>query len=172
MDYTVDDMGNKTTNKLVPYRTQSIPARQQVQFGSDWHPLQMTNIIQQIESTCGAVHADVIRTAKRAGRVKLIWQQDKPISTAVLKDVVDHNIGILSEQGARRRAGLVIAADRNLESLLGETPAKMEMEFESFDEAPDANAPALAEGLRAGRTPAPSSGRRGRGKTPPSRAVA
>ena len=172
LDYTVDDMGNKTSNRLVPYRTQSIAARQQMQFGSEWHPVQMSDIVGQLERNSGAVHADNIRTAKRMGRVKLIWQQDKPISAAVLRDVVDHNVGILSEQGARRRAGLAIAADQNLASLIGETPVKMEMEFESFEEADDGNAPSLVEGLRVSRNTPPASGRKSRGKGPAARAAA
>jgi len=147
MDYTVDDQGRRTSERLVPYRTQLIPARQQMQFGGDWAPIQIEDIIQQLEATCGAVHSHEIKHAKTLGVVKLVWQLDKPISQAILKDVVDHNVELLSGQGEIRRRQLALAADATLGQLIGAEPAKMEMEFEQVEEDPDLPG-RLTEGLR------------------------
>ena len=155
LDYTIDDTGRRISERLVPYRKQTIPARQQVQFGSDWHAVQIQEIIGQLEKTCGAVHVDMVRTAKKMGVVKLIWQLDKPISYPILKDVVDHNAHLLSDQGAARRAQLALAADTNLASILGQEPTKMEMEFEQFEEDPDLPGK-LAEGIRVKRDSSPA----------------
>lgn len=163
LDYTVDDQGRRTSERLVPYKTQSIRAREQVQFGTDWHPLQVQSIIAQLEETCGAHHVDAIRTAKRMGVVKMVWSLDKPVSAAVLRDVVDHNMGVLSTQGEQRRRNLAIAADLNLQTILNAEPQKLEMEFEGVDN--DADAPKLTEGFRVKRDvaapkPKPSRARR------------
>lgn len=149
LDFTIDDQGRRTSEKMVPYKSQTVPARQQQPFGGDMHPMQIADIVQQIERTHGAVHTDAVRTAKRMGVVKMIWQQDKAITRAVLKDVVDHNMGLLSAQGADRRRMLAIVADQQLTQMIEKTPAKMELEFEQVEE--DAALPdpgRLAEGIR------------------------
>lgn len=147
LDYTVDDQGRRTSERLVPYRTQMIPARQQMPFGGDMHPMQISDIVQQLERTCGAVSVDQIRTAKKMGVVRMVWQEDRPIPRAILKDVVEHNVGLLSEQGATRRRQLALVADQQLTNMIDKTPAKLEMEFEQVEE--DADLPGrLTEGLR------------------------
>ena len=111
------------------------------------HTLQIAEVVQQLEKTCGAVNASNVRTAKRMGVVKMLWQEDKPISRAVLKDVVNHNVGLLTEQGADRRRQLALVADQQLTNLIERTPQKLEMEFEQVEE--DADLPGrLTEGLR------------------------
>lgn len=149
LDYTVDDLGRRTSEKLVPYRTQLVPARQQMPFGGDWHPLQIQDIVEQLEKTHGAVNAINVRTAKRMGVVKMIWQEDKPVSRPICEDVMAHNMGLLSEQGATRRRQLALVADQQLANLIDKPVAKMEMEFEQVEE--DADLPTsrrLEEGLR------------------------
>jgi hypothetical protein len=147
LDFTVDDQGRRTSERLVPYKSQLIPARQQMPFAGDLHPLQISEIVEQLESTCGAVASTEVKTAKRMGVVKLIWQTDKPITRAVLADVVDHNMGLLSDQGAARRRNLALVADQQLTGLIEKTPAKMELEFEQVEEDPDLPG-RLTEGLR------------------------
>ncbi len=159
LDYTVDNEGRRTSERLVPYKSIMVPARTQMPFGGDLHPMQISEIVQQIEKTCGAVAAENIRTAKRMGVVKMVWQQDRPISRAVLKDVVDHNMGLLSDQGAERRRTLALAVDMQMTDHTAQfgmrAPAKLEMEFEGVEE--DENLPdpsRLTEGLRVAHRPA------------------
>lgn len=152
LDYTVDDQGRRTSERLMPYKSITIPARQQAPFGGDLHISQVEDIVQQLESTCGAVNVNDIRTAKAKGPVKMIWSLDKPVTVAVLKDVVQHNMGALTEQGANRRRQLALVADAQLSQLVEREPVKMEVEFEQMEE--DADLPGrLAEGLRMGRRP-------------------
>ena len=33
LDFTVDDQGRRTSERLVPYKSQQVPARQQMMFG-------------------------------------------------------------------------------------------------------------------------------------------
>ena len=149
LDFTVDDSGRRTSEKLVPYKSQTVPARMQMPFGGDMHPMQIAEIVQQLERTCGAVHVDQVRTAKKIGVVKMIWSQDKQVSLAVLKDVVLHNMGLLSDQGAERRKTLALVADQQLTNLIDKAPGKMELEFEQVGEDEDLMDPRhLEEGIR------------------------
>ena len=152
LDYTVDDQGRRTSERLMPYKSITIPARQQVPFGGDLHPVQIADIVGQLERTCGAVHVDDVRTAKRMGVVKMIWSQDKPVTIAVLRDVVDHNINRLSEQGEERRRTLALVADQQLTNLIDKPLPKLEMEFEQVEEDPDLPG-RLTEGLRVNHKP-------------------
>lgn len=153
-DFTVDDQGRRTSERLYPYKSISIRARQQIQFGGDLFPGQVQELVPQLERTCGAVNVNDVKTAKRMGVVKMIWSEDKPVPLSVLKDVVAHNMGLLSDQGARRRQQLALAADMTLTNLITRPAPKMEMEFESADQ--DEYTPQLAEGLRVSRASPPS----------------
>lgn len=152
LDYTVDDQGRRTSERLVPYKSITVPARAQVPFGGDLHITQVQDIVQQLEKTCGAVEVSNVRTAKRMGVVKMIWSLDKPVTISVLKDVVSHNTITLSDQGAARRRQLALVADAQLGRLIDGDPVKLEMEFEQMEE--DEDLPGrLTEGLRVQRDP-------------------
>lgn len=150
LDFTVDDMGRRTSERMVPYRTMTIPPRAQVQFGGDFHPMQIQEIIGQLEATCGAVPVSDVKTAKRMGVVKMIWSEDKPVPRPILEDVVHHNVQLLSEQGAERRRMLALAADQQMNQLIEGGIPKLEMEFESVGDDPESSS--LEEGLRVKRT--------------------
>lgn len=167
VDWSVDENGNRAGDqRSLPPRMQEIPARAQIQFGGELYPTQMTDIVGQLEQTFCAVHADAIRTAKANGRVKMVWQQDKPITLAVMKDVYEHNVGYLKEDGVQRRKIAALVADRIVSGVTSEyqdvkQPALMEVEFES-DEEEDADAPgAVEEGYRVAR-PVATAPKRGR----------
>lgn len=150
VDYSVDDQGNRVGDqRSLPPRMQEVLARAQIQFGGELLPAQMTDIVQQLESTFCAVHADQIRTAKAKGQVKMLWQQDKPIPAAIMKDVYLHNVAHLSADGANRRRTLALVADRTMLDITGaidgvKPPAIMEVEFEAAEEE-DEFAPGLVE---------------------------
>jgi len=146
LDYTVDDQGRHISDRFVPYKSITVPARQQVQFGGELLPMQFDDLVQQLERTCGAVNVSAVRTAKAHGPVKMIWSQDKPVPQAILKDVVDHNMMSLSEMGAKRRAQLALVADVTLSQAIEKPAPKIELEFESADQ--DENFESLEEGLR------------------------
>ena len=156
LDFTVDEQGRRTSERLTPYKSVNIPARSQMPFGGDLFPTQMEQIVQQLESACGAVNINEIRTAKARGPVKMIWSEGKPVPVSILKDVVAHNMGKLSELGEARRRNLAIAADMQLSNLIERPSPKMEMEFEQVEEDPDLPAKRLTEGLRIARNPSNS----------------
>lgn len=167
VDYSVDDQGNKVGgDRSLPPRMQEIPARAQIQFGGELFPGQMSDIVQQLEATFGAYPASDIRTAKAKGQVKMLWQQDKPISAPIMKDVYEHNIGFLSEEGVKRRRTLAVAADRAMADITGAIPdvkqsAVMEVEFEADDEEDPLSPGLVEEGYRVSRSTesAPKRGR-------------
>lgn len=163
LDYTVDEQGRRTSERLVPYKSITIPARVQMPFGGDLFPGQLEQIVQQLEQTCGAVNVSEVRTAKARGVVKMIWSEGKPVPVAVLKDVVQHNMGRLAEIGEERRRSLAMVADVQLSNLIDRPAPKLEMEFEQVEEDPDLPAARLEEGLRISRPaandPAPKRGR-------------
>lgn len=148
LDYATDDMGNIVRKGHVPYKSVSVPARMQMQFGGELAPQQVSEIVGQLEETCGAVHLDQIRTAKATGVVKMLWSQDKPVPRPILEDVVAHNMGLLTEQGAERRRNLALSANTHLNQLMDTPLPRLEMEFEAAEEDPDMVSPDLREGLR------------------------
>jgi hypothetical protein len=146
LDFTIDDLGRRTSEKLVPYKFLQIPARQQVPFGGDWHPIQIAEIVQQLEKAYGAAHVSNVKTAKLRGRVKIVWSQDQKVSHAICNDVYHHNLGFLTDQGEERRRNLAVLADMQLTDLIDKTPPKMELEFEGVED--DEDGPArLTEGI-------------------------
>lgn len=149
LDFTVDDKGNRTDNRMVPYKRQTIPARQQQQLGGDLHIQQIEEIISQLEPL-GAVAASEIKTAKAKGVVRLVFSLDRPVPLPICKDVFQHNIEELSDEGAQRRERLALAADTTLTNMVDKTPAKFEMEFEQVERDDDLPGH-LAEGLRVSR---------------------
>jgi hypothetical protein len=153
LDYTVDEQGRRTSERLVPYKSINIPARGQMPFGGDLFPGQIEQIVQQLEQTCGAVNVNEVRTAKARGPVKMIWSEGKPVPLPILKDVVAHNMKSLSELGEERRRNLALVADVQLSNLIERPSPKMELEFEQVEEDPDLPAKRLTEGLRISRQP-------------------
>ena len=163
LDFTVDEQGRRTSERMVPYKSISIPARQQIQFGGDLMPTQLEEIVQQLEQSCGAVNVSDVKTAKKMGVVRLIWSQDRPVPLPVLKDVFDHNMEQLSDMGAKRRDNLALAADATLSLALSRPAPKVELEFESADQ--DDNFDQLGDGIRVRRNaPAPEAPRKSRAR--------
>ena len=159
-DYTVDDQGRRTSERLMPYKSIHLPARMQIPFGGDWSPMQMQEIIQQLEQSCGAVHSSSVKTAKKMGKVEMVWQEDRPISKAICDDVRDHNVGYLTADGAERRRRMALVADVTLlDAALQDgmrAPGKFEVEFEQTPETETEEAPGRLEaGIRVARRPAP-----------------
>lgn len=162
LDYTIDDQGRRTSERLMPYKTINIEPRRQIQFGGEYHPSQISELVEQLEATCGAVNVDNVRTAKKMGVVKMIWSVDKTVPLPILKDVVEHNRERLSQLGAERRERLALMADAGLTQLAGSTLPKLEVEFEQVEE--DENFQGrLTEGLRLNYGNSPR-GRGGRGR--------
>lgn len=156
LDFTVDEQGRRTSERLNPYKSITIPPRTQVPFGGDLFTTQLEQIVQQLEATCGAVNVNDIRTAKARGPVKMLWSEGKPIALPILKDVVEHNMQALTEIGEERRRRLAMAADVQLAGLIEREPPKLEMEFEQVEDDPDLPGKRLEEGLRIQRRPSPA----------------
>jgi hypothetical protein len=154
LDFTIDDLGRRTSEKLVPYKSLMIPARQQLPFGGDWNPAQIQEIISQLSKTFGAVPMETVATAKKMGRVRMIFREGQPIPRSICEDVYAHNVHFMTEQGEERRRNLAVVAEVKMTEALGQAPPKMEVEFEQFDPPNDDFQVSLEEGFKVKR-PAP-----------------
>lgn len=165
LDYTVDEHGNRTSQRLLPYKSETIPAGRQLPVGGDLHISQIEEIVKQL-SQYGLVAMLEIKTAKARGKVALIFNLDKPVSMAIMKDAQDHNMGVLDAEGFERRRLAAIASSEALAGTVSgqgipdvKDPKKFEVEYEQVNEDenyPDAN---LADGLKVvrahGKSPEP-----------------
>lgn len=171
LDYTVDEHGNRTSQRLLPYKSETIPAGRQLPVGGDLHISQIEEIVKQL-SQYGLVAMLEMKTAKARGKVNLIFNLDRPVPSAIMRDAQDHNIGVMNDEGSERRRLAAIAGNDALSGVVSgqgvpdvKDPKKYEVEYEQVGEDenyPDAN---LAEGLRVvrahGGRPAPKKKRAG-----------
>lgn len=152
-EFDVDGGGRRTTERNRPYRSITIAARQQVPFGGELSVAAVHAIVSQIEKSCCAVSIKEIRTAKAKGVVRMIWSLDVPIPVAVLKDVVQHNLGVMTEDGEERRRRLALGANftmGNLSDPRTDTVRSTDVEFESVEQTEDndLSSPSLVEGFK------------------------
>lgn len=149
LDYLVDDEGRKLIGSVKPFRTLTIPARTQIQLGGDWDPVQMGNIVEQLEEAAnGGVHVNDVRTAKAKGLVQLVWNQDKSISRAICDDVYSHNIHYLSGEGERRRKQMALANSATLDAANTEQTTSFSVEVETVQESEGSASPSIEAGYR------------------------
>jgi len=150
-EFTVNDRGERTTERNRPYKSITVPARKQVLFGGDLVIEHIHKIIRQIERSCNAVPMQEIRTAKARGPVRMIYNIDREIPRAILKDVVQHNLAALTELGEERRRRLAVGASFTMGQLSDPTAtvANTEVEFESVGDTSDSDlaSSSLAEGF-------------------------
>lgn len=164
-EFTVDDEGRRTTERLRPYKSVTLRARTQMPLGGDMSLDAARKVIETLEKTCGAVPVTDISRAKARGPVKMIWNLDTPVPVAVLKDVVHHNIRALTDLGEERRRRLAIGANFTMGSLSDptkDTIRSTEVEFESVGGTEDSDliSPSLTEGFKVAKTTAPRGSRR------------
>lgn len=170
-EFTVDGEGRRTTERNRPYKTITVPARTQVPFGGDMPIAQISTVIKQLEATCGAVPDTDIQKAKAKGVVKLVYRVDSPVPQTILKDVVLHNLNLLTEQGEERRRRLAIGATLQLQTVqdpLGQLDGmrNVEVEFESVGDTEDSDltSSSLAQGFKSANATGGSKGGRGRAR--------
>ena len=164
LDYSLDGDGNKIHGRENHPKYLDIPAGHQIKFGGDWHVMQISEIVQQLEFGAGAVPMADIKTAKAKGLVHLVWNQDTPIPRPICEDVKAHNMGYLTQEGDERRHRMAVAADYRLREIseetgMGDAPS-LEMEYEMAGEG-DEEVSRLERGFRVQR---PADAPRGRGR--------
>jgi len=162
LDYLVDEDGRKIVGTAKPYRTLTIPARQQIQLGGDWNPVQAQNIIEQLEEPAvGGVHVNNIRTAKAKGQVRLVWNQDKPVNRSICEDVFHHNVGFLSNEGERRRKNMALANSATADAANAQASSAFSVEVETVEADPDAVSPSIEAGYRVEKPKAGKTSKKG-----------
>lgn len=171
IDFALDEKGNRIEGRKLPPKYQIIEPGHQVQFGPEFMPTEVGDVIQQIEESNNAVCVDHIKTAKAKGVVRLVWALDTHITRPICEDVMAHNMDRLSDIGAKRRRAMAINTDYALREIFNDPQNELNgqqiglvMEVESTgQEDPNYTAPRLAEGLKI-QTPAdapePQRGRR------------
>jgi hypothetical protein len=161
LDYLVDEEGRKIVGTAKPYRTLTVPARQQIQLGGDWDPIQAQTIIEQLEEAAvGGVHVNNVRTAKKMGLVRLVWNEDKAINRAICDDVFHHNVSYLSSEGERRRRHMALANSVTADTANDRESSAFSVEVETVEEGTDSVSPSLNAGYRVNKQAGAKQGRK------------
>lgn len=155
LDFTVDDHGNRTSRELAPHKFQEIPAGQQRAIGGDLHISQIEEIIRQL-SRYGLVAEVEAAKARSRGPTPMVFNLDRAVSRKAAQDAHDHNLGLLTAEGAERRRLAAVASDRLLADTVQQQtgqaevnePKKFEMEFEQVEGSEDYPKANLQDGLR------------------------
>lgn len=154
-------------------RSQTILPGQQVKIGNDFHMVQITEIVEQLERYGLIAQLDVNNRLMR--RVHpYIYNIDRPVTAEAMKLVKMHNDGILIEQGRKRRQDAAVASNDAVTKAVqaqfteagipGEpVPAKTEVTFEQ-EEQSDFGEKRVEEGYRNDPDAVQASGRNGRGR--------
>lgn len=118
LDFDRDGNQKDTNRRFEPARQQEIPPGRQVQLGSDFHPNQVHDIVEQL-STYGLIGVvDVPRLRKadldnlRQGVVPYVFNLDQPVPQDAMRKVIAHNSAILVDDGRDRRAKAAVASSQ------------------------------------------------------------
>lgn len=153
LDFAVDGNGNRMDGRNLQALHHPIGAGQQIVIGGrdELYPEHIARIIDQLEMSWGAFPVEAVRTAKAKGVVRMIYSVDRMVPRPICEDVIAHNIGFLSDQGAERRRKLAIAMDYQLREVSQEMgsvlPPNVRTEIE-LEQSADDSVNNLEEGLR------------------------
>lgn len=138
-----DEDGKRSGKPQPPRRTQPIPKGQQILVGGNLdHPMQVTEIIGQLEKFGLVAEKDIGRLPRRV--VPFIYSLEIAVRAKSIQAVLDHNHGIISHDGKLRREAAAIAAASQFDSQTVDTSIE---EIEESDRASDAG-PRIEEGYR------------------------
>lgn len=146
-------------SRFQPAKQQMIPPGRQVVIGGDFHPNQITDIVDQLKpyGLIGETNVDQFISSGDPKVVPYIFNIDRPVSLRAIKDIIDHNSAVLSRDGQQRRAKAAVAsnelvqnavANQFAEAGIDQTPSdKIEFGFEQLEQS-EAGEKTIAEGYR------------------------
>ena len=166
LDFDKDGNLKDGNRRFQMAKQQKIPAGRQVQIGGDFHPSQITDIVDQLVPY-GMI--GVVDTGRLDGRVhELIYNTDKPVPTSVMEKVRDNNAGVLVGQGRdlRKKAAVatnetvqkVVADQFAMQGILTEPADKTDVTFEQL-EVSEAGEKRVEEGFHVVPNPAAKKGK-------------
>lgn len=118
------------------------PGRQIVLFDAQVMQ-QIDDIVTQLERH-GIVAEKEAKAVRGRGVVPYVYNIDRPVSASAIRDVYNHNIGVLREQGRTRRETSAVVASQMLQ-----TDSPVEVEFEQLEATEGAtDETRLEEGFR------------------------
>lgn len=113
------------------------------------HVSQCTHIIEQLQAVGGRDVVEKNRLPRHI--VPYLLSTDKAISEKLIREVWNHNRGILAEGGEERRRRAAIASNQMVQSHVAETAEVQQFELE-IEQQPDPDSPSeeapLAQGFR------------------------
>lgn len=163
-----NEAGVPAHNRFQPAKQMTIPPGRQVPLGGDLHVNQIEDIIDQLSRYGLVASAEVPRLRKAA---PFVFNLDQPVSADVIRTVSDINLGILTRQGAQRRAKAAVAVNETVTNAVANEFAQRGIDAEPTDqidvafeqqEQSEAGEKLVAEGFRVrpegtpGSTPAPT----------------
>lgn len=164
--------------RFQPARQQSIPPGRQIQLGGDMHLNQINDIIEQLKPFGLIGEVDVPRMGRRV--VPYVFQIDRYVSPEALRRVIDHNSGVLVEDGRQRRQKAAVATSDIVQNTIenqfnqagveAPPPNPVELGIEQLEQS-ELGEKTIAEGFRVNPTddpkvaaPAKGRGSKGRGR--------
>lgn len=109
LDY--DNNGNPKEaerTRFQPALQQTIPAGRQAQLGTDFHKVQVTEIVDQL-ARYGLI--GVVDVPRQKQMAPYVFNIDKPVPADIMRKVSDCNSSVLIEQGQLRRRRAAIEAN-------------------------------------------------------------
>lgn len=149
-------------------KKQKIPKGRQVNIGGDLQLSQITEIVNQL-NRFGMVGVVDIPRLQRGTFVPYLFNIDKPVTVAQMRQVMDHNKGIKIADGRQRRERAALAANEALMTSIGKEEAPpFEVEFEQL-EASENDEALIEEGFRVSHETPPGKqpAKGGKGKNRP-----
>ena len=160
-----DNEGNpKDTNrKFQPHHQQEIEPGRQIQLGRDFHPNQISEIVEQLAvfGLIGEVDVPKLRAADfdnlRAGVVPFVFNIDRPVSSENMRKVMAHNANILIQDGRERRKKAAIASSATIQQTVEnqfaaagfpDTPSERQTIAFEQEEQSEAGEPRVEEGYK------------------------
>lgn len=109
LDFDSDGNKKDTNRRFEPAKQQEVPAGRQVQIGGDFHPHQITDIVDQL-SRYGLVGC--VNVPRLDNRVHpLIFNIDKAVPAKLMEQVRDHNEVVQTREGQLRRKKAAVATN-------------------------------------------------------------
>jgi hypothetical protein len=141
--------------RFQPAKQQTVPPGRQVQLGGDFHPNQITDIIDQLKPYGLIGEVDVPRMERKV--VPYVYQIDRYVGHDTFRKVIAHNSGILIEDGKQRRAKAAVASSEIVQNAVAnqfqeagiEPPPidQVEIGYEQLEQS-EAGESTIAEGFR------------------------
>lgn len=142
LDFNGDGQRNPGLRTALKFKDIA-PGQQEAVGGDLAHPMQVGEIVQQLQVYGGM---DASEANRQNGFVTYLYSVDKPVPKATVMKVHNFNQGVQVADGKRRRVAAALAASEILNNTVAEdSPPPFTVEFEQ-EEVSEAGEKAIGEG--------------------------